>query len=119
MNRFLTGQIMAATLLDHGCDINTREPMALGMDLAIAVSLQGRYRVRFDYYGNAHKLRVTVRLTEAEGAENPDGLAPQPALFEVALPTRDTDAQQCRRIRDELERINDHLSDLLLEGQPS
>lgn len=96
----------------HGIGTAIIAPVLQLQELALAVSLQGRYRVGAGYRGLDHLIEVSVY-------EQVGRLWTTRQTMAVALPTRDSDQRQHELAIIDLAGVADVLQELLQEGQPS
>lgn len=106
------------TFRDHGISIAISAPVLQIQELALAVSLQNRYRVSATYQGRDHIVLVTVWERRASDID-PDDPWRLVRRLAAVLPRQESDEIQRTTAIEDLHDIVHVLTTLLEEGQPS
>ncbi|MGE4534692.1 hypothetical protein [Halomonas sp.] len=106
------GADIATVFRQHGITIAIGAPVMSIYELAMAVSLNNRYRASAAYYGQDHLFEVTV-------AEKRGGMWVSTRTMAVALPTHNSDERQRQLATQDLGGIAEVLHELLKEGPAS
>lgn len=102
----------------HGISIAIGAPMMNIQELAMAISLLGRYRVSAAYQGRDHLVLVNVWEPRVSDIDPHDAWRLLRRLS-AALPTEESDQRQRELAIQDLGSIVEVLQELLREGQPS
>lgn len=97
---------------EHGIGIAIAAPIMQIQELALAISLNNRYRVSVAYYSQNHRIEATI-------CERLGGMWVAQRTLGATLPTRDSDERQRQMTTQDLGSIADTLRQLLKEGPAS